>query len=362
MQLAVFHLYNDFSGSPGVLAPLLRSLAERGVSVHLHTSRGGVLDKLVGVSGIRFYRYDYAYSPVALVTALRYAGIQLRTFFSSFRYLFSKRIFYINTLLPIGPALAGRLMGKRVVYHYHENAGAKGRLYSILAKCMQWLASDIVCVSEYQRSQLRRSRRVHVVPNALTEEFEAQLQPDISGAFDRRRVLMLSSLKRYKGTNEFVRLAEMLPQYQFELVINDSRHAISEYWKSEHLSSSSNLTVMDRQERVAPFYNRASLVVNLTNKDEAVETFGLTALEAMTAGLPVIVPTSGGIAEMVEDGDNGYRIDVHNLEKIASAIREILSDKEKYKKMASSALERSRGFSFARSSAAIYALLSDRNP
>lgn len=358
MQLAVFHLYNDFSGSPGVLAPLLRSLTERGVSVHLHTSRGGVLDTLVGVPGIRFYRYGYAYSPVPLVTALRYAGVQLRTFFSSFRYLFSKHIFYINTLLPIGPALAGRLMGKRVVYHYHENAGAKGRLYSMLAKGMQWLASDIVCVSEYQRAQLKRTKRVYVVPNALSEEFVAQLHPDISGAFDRKRVLMLSSLKGYKGTKEFVRLAEMLPDVRFELVINDSRTAIEEYWKAENLPSPSNLAVMDRQERVAPFYNRASLVVNLTNKDEAVETFGLTALEAMTACLPVIVPTVGGIAEMVDDGENGYKIDVRDLGKIAAAIREVLSNREKYENMAATSLERSHRFSFARSSAAIYSLLS----
>lgn len=362
MQVAVFHLYNDFSGSPGVLAPLLRSLAQRGVSVHLHTSRGGVLDSLVGEPGIRFYRYGYAYSPRALVTALRYARVQLRTFFASFRYLFSGRIFYINTLLPVGPALAGRLMRKRVVYHYHENAAAKGRLYSLLAKGMQWLASDIVCVSDYQRAQLRRTKRVYVVPNALARELEAQLQPDIAGAFDRRRVLMLGSLKGYKGTKEFVRLAAMLPEYSFELVINDSRAAIADYWKAENLPSPPNLTVMDRQERVAPFYNRASLVVNLTNKEEAVETFGLTALEAMTAGLPVIVPTVGGIAEMVDDGANGYKIDVQDLDKIANTIREILSDREIYKKMAASALERSHRFSFARSSESIHALLSAGKP
>lgn len=357
MQIAVFHLYNDFSGSPGVLAPLLHALADRGVLVDLHTSRGGVLDTLVGVPGIRFYRYGYAYSPRPLVTVMRYAGVQLRTFFSAFRYLFSRRIFYINTLLPIGPALAGRLMGKRVVYHYHENAGAKGRLYSMLAKGMQWLASDIVCVSEYQRAQLKRTKRVYVVPNALSQEFEAQLKPDISGAFDRRRVLMISSLKGYKGTKEFVRLAEMLPQYRFELVINDSRDVIDDYWKEENLPSPPNLTVLDRQERVAPFYNRASLVVNLTNKEEAVETFGMTALEAMAAGLPVIVPTEGGVAEMVDDDNNGYKIDVKDLDKIAAAIREILSDREKYEKMATAALERSRRFSFARSSEAIFALL-----
>ena len=70
-----------------------------------------------------------------------------------------------------------------------------------------------------------------------------------------------------------------------------------------------DLIVYPRQADVAEFYNGASLVLNLSDKDRFIETFGLTALEAMSAGLPVIVPTVGGIAELVEDSVNGYKID-----------------------------------------------------
>ena len=73
-----------------------------------------------------------------------------------------------------------------------------------------------------------------------------------------------------------------------------------------------NLQIISRQNDVTPFYNEASIVLNLSDKQRFVETFGLTALEAMSAGLPVIVPTEGGIAEMVEDGANGYKIDVQD--------------------------------------------------
>ncbi len=358
MQLAVFHLYNDFSGSPKVLAPVLRALAERGVSMDLHTSRGGVLDSLKDFSQIRFHQYNYIFSPSAATTMVRYAEVQLCTFFSAFRYLFSSRTFYINTLLPIGPALTGRIMGKRVVYHYHENADAKGAFYKILAKGMQWLASDIICVSDYQRSFLSRKKRVYVIPNALPEDFASRLTPNTAEAFERKRVLMLGSLKGYKGTKEFVRLAEMLPEYQFELVINDSQTEINAYWENEKLPRPANLKVFSRQEDVAPFYNRASVVLNLSNREECIETFGLTALEAMTAGLPVIVPTVGGIAEMVEDGENGYKIDVQNLPRIAWAIKVILSDKRQYERMAEGALKRAKEYSFRRTSERIYSLLS----
>lgn len=105
-----------------------------------------------------------------------------------------------------------------------------------------------------------------------------------------------------------------------------------------------NLQIVSRQNDVAPFYNEASIVLNLSDKRRFVETFGLTALEAMSAGLPVIVPTKGGIAEMVEDGVNGYKIDVQELEKIESHITTLLSDRDSYLQLAGKALEYSRNY------------------
>lgn len=105
-----------------------------------------------------------------------------------------------------------------------------------------------------------------------------------------------------------------------------------------------NLRIVSRQNDVTPFYNEASIVLNLSDKQRFVETFGLTALEAMSAGLPVIVPTEGGIAEMVEDGANGYKIDVQDLDRIDCMIEEIFQDKDHYIRMANEANQVSLGF------------------
>ena len=105
-----------------------------------------------------------------------------------------------------------------------------------------------------------------------------------------------------------------------------------------------NLQIISRQNDVTPFYNEAFIVLNLSDKQRFVETFGLTALEAMSAGLPVIVPTEGGIAEMVEDGANGYKIDVQDLDRINCMIEEIFQDKDHYIRMANEANQVSLGF------------------
>ena len=346
MKLICFHLFNDYSGSPKVLKNTLQHLLAKGVKVELITSRGGVLDELEGCGNIRFRRYSYCFSKNVALAMLRYTWAQIYTFFLALGYAGNKEaVFYINTILPAGPALAGWLMRKRVIYHYHENATVKSSFYRALAWVMQKIASKIICVSRYQRSFLKRGDGVCVIPNAIDDAFIARLTPNPQKAFEQKRVLMLGSLKKYKGTIEFCKLAAMLPQYSFELVINDTQENIDTFWRNNNIGKIENLAVHPRQEDVAPFYNRASIVLNLSNKDLFIETFGLTVLEAMSAGLPVIVPTVGGVAEMVDNGKNGFKIDIQNLPFIAENIEKLLSNWELYLSLYKGSIERSKKYS-----------------
>ena len=377
-KIVCFHLYNDFSGSPKVLKVVLEGLLQRGCAVDLVTSRNGILDSLqtsftddivshgtnglepwrkmhgthgtadaapAGGSRVNFRYYNYRFSERGVVTALRYVWVQIYTFFVALGYWRQDVVFYINTILPVGPAVVGWLMGKRVVYHYHENADVKGRLYRALAAVMQRIATEIVCVSEYQRSFLKRVEGVTVVPNALPKEFVERAVVDVERAFERRRVLMLGSLKAYKGTREFVELARRLERYEFVLVLNEEQENIDAYIAKNGLVVPPNLKIFARQVDVVPFYAEASMVLNLSNKNQFIETFGLTALEAMVFGLPVVVPTVGGIAEMVVDGVNGWKIDVQELDEIASRIDEALSDREVYERLAKGAVAQAGRYS-----------------
>lgn len=361
MKLICFHLFNDYSGSPKVLKNTLQHLLAEGVEVELVTSRGGVLDELEGCGKIKYRRYSYRFSKNAVLTMLRYVWVQIYTFFLALGYICDKEaVFYINTILPAGPALAGWLTGKRVIYHYHENATVKSRFYRALAWVMQRLASEIICVSKYQRSFLKRQKGVSVVPNAIDDAFIARLTPNPQKAFEQKRVLMLGSLKKYKGTIEFCKLARVLPQYNFELVINDTQENIDAFWHDNNIGRIENLAVHPRQEDVVPFYNRASMVLNLTNKEFAIETFGLTVLEAMSAGLPVIVPTVGGVAEMVDDGKNGFKINIQDLSFIAEKIEKLLTNRELYISLCEEGLARSKKYNSAATACEILYKIRDK--
>lgn len=346
-HIICFHLFNDYSGSPKVLKNILQSLLDEGYNVDLITSKGGILDSLVSSKGIlKRTTYHYPkFSTYALEAVIRYSIYQIYTFCIAWRYLFKKdAVFYINTILPIGPAIAGRLMAQKVIYHYHENAFIKSTFYRLLCRGMCALASQIICVSQYQRSFLKRQKGVYTIPNALPPDFASQLTPHIKKAFERKNILMLSSLKTYKGISEFIQLSQKLPQYEFTLVINDTQAEIDSFIKKQSIIPGGNLLIVPRQSNVTPFYNYSSLVLNLSNKKKIIETFGLTVLEAMAAGLPVIVPTQGGIAEMVDNNVNGYKIDVQELEKIANTIVRVFSDESLYRQLATNALKHSKLF------------------
>jgi glycosyltransferase involved in cell wall biosynthesis len=340
MRILAFHVFNDYSGSPKVLRSNLEGLARSGYQIDLFTSRGGVLDGL-SQSGVKIHHFNYHFSTFLPLTALRSLKVQIIMLYYGLKYGHKDSVFFINTIMPLGGAIAGKILGAKVVYHYHENAFIKSAYYRFKAKWMERLADEIICVSEFQKSYLNRQTNVCVIPNAIPASFKEKLRPNSEEAFKRRNVLLLGSLKGYKGVSEFFTLANNLKNLSFMLVINDEQVAIDNYITNNNIQVPSNMTIYPRQKDVTPFYNQASIVLNLSNKKKILETFGLTAIESFAAGLPVIVPTEGGIAELVKDGYNGYKIDVQNLDVIEKRLVEIFQNKDLYLSLSENAIKES---------------------
>lgn len=78
------------------------------------------------------------------------------------------------------------------------------------------------------------------------------------------------------------------------------------------------------------------------------ESFGLAALEAMAAGVPVISSNTGGIPEVNIDGFSGYLSDVGDIESMARNAVDLLSDAKKLALFRVQAKERAALFSLDR--------------
>jgi len=93
-----------------------------------------------------------------------------------------------------------------------------------------------------------------------------------------------------------------------------------------------------------PFYKKASILLNLSRVDMWVETFGLTILEAMAFGVPVIAPPVGGPREIVRNGVEGYIVDSRNSGELFQRINEIRLNDELCKSMSCAARARAQQF------------------
>ena len=69
------------------------------------------------------------------------------------------------------------------------------------------------------------------------------------------------------------------------------------------------------------------------------ESFGMAALEAMASEVPVIATNTGGLPEVVVDGEAGYLLPVGDVEGMAGRALEILSDRARRRKMGERARE-----------------------
>lgn len=72
------------------------------------------------------------------------------------------------------------------------------------------------------------------------------------------------------------------------------------------------------------------------------EPFGIVALEAMAAGTPVVVSTTGGLAEVVEDHETGLTHEPGNPESLAWTVRRVLRHPDEAETWAKTALDKAR--------------------
>ena len=70
------------------------------------------------------------------------------------------------------------------------------------------------------------------------------------------------------------------------------------------------------------------------------ESFGLSALEAMACGLPVISSSVGGLPELVQHGTTGYISEIGDVDRMSRYVIDLLSDPRKYRRFSDDARKR----------------------
>lgn len=337
-RIVFFHLLNNYTGSPQILSSVISTAQDNGDEVKLYTSSTeGFL------SGFKSNNNFYKRSEHRILTLFSFFISQ---FLLAIKLLFENRkdeIYYVNTILPFGAILMGRLLGKRVITHVHEYEISPKLLSNFLFWVVRTFSSEVIVVSKFLESNPNlEGTNIKVIYNCVTSEFEMKSKGFVkpSQAFE---VLMLASLRPYKGLSEFIELARRVPKVIFTLVLSDEKREVDQFLAKESLPS--NIQIYPVTKDVHAFYSKASLIINLAHPDKWVETFGMTVLEGMYYELPAIVPTVGGITELVDPGVNGFQINYDELDLIAEEINKMVNQPEYWERLSKGAIQKRSDFS-----------------
>jgi len=362
-KIIFFHLLNDYSGSPKVLSQVIETVSSEGADVELFLGgKGG--DGFLSSAPCVQRRYFYKRFESKYLTLLSYSLSQLILFFKLTSYRKSSTVFYVNTLLPFGAALAGKLLGIKVYYHIHETSirpkPLKLFLRWVVAKC----SSKNIFVSHFlANAECFPAVESQVIYNAIPQGMARiaahhtyHTQPS-----EQFSVLMICSLKAYKGVGEFIQVASMLThnkRLEFTLVLGAGDTEVAEYFSG--ISCPGNLTIVSRCEDVVPYYQKANVLLSLSKPKEWVETFGLTILEALSFGVPCIVPPVGGPVELVTDGKEGYLMDSSQVEEISARVEFLQKNPEVCVRLSEAAKLKSLSFSVDNFESSVLGVFNER--
>jgi len=103
--------------------------------------------------------------------------------------------------------------------------------------------------------------------------------------------------------------------------------------EARRLGIADSVFFLGKIETVAPILAGADLFL----LPSASESFGLSALEALASGVPVIATRTGGLPEVVEEDRTGVLCAVGDVDGMASAACAILRDRDRWRAMSDAA-------------------------
>lgn len=130
--------------------------------------------------------------------------------------------------------------------------------------------------------------------------------------------LYVGALLRLKGIIEYMEAARIVkrkyPNAEFVVVggIDIRLSAITEEELQQYVNDGT-ISYAGYQKDVVPFYKNCSVFV-LPSYSEGIPT---SVLEAMSVGRPIITTDATGCRETVEEGINGFKVPVGNIEALA---------------------------------------------
>ncbi|MBF0225727.1 MAG: FkbM family methyltransferase [Desulfobacterales bacterium] len=238
--------------------------------------------------------------------------------------LLSKHIFseILKNNIPIIHHLGGPYPG------YPPDKAPTENIYHIAA-ASEWIKNQII-------QQKYPFEDINVVyPGAFIHYFKN----DEPISINEVKIAYAGLIMHYKGTHILLKALKRLHDYGLDFTCNIAGEAIDknyfnlwkEYILQTGMANKINFKGFLNREELKSFYKEHNIFVFPSIVDEA---FGITQVEAMASGVPVITSATGGAKEIIEHAKNGIIFKKEDDFSLYEAILKLINNPDTWKSLA----------------------------
>ncbi len=245
--------------------------------------------------------------------------------------------------------------GRRTIWHLHDFLTTR----TVMRRGLGWASgrlSAAVAVSQAvadDAASVLARVPIFVVPNGIDLK---KFSPDETASIDldrlanlppasarSLRVGLIATYARWKGQDVFLEAARQLVDaapdlpVRFYIIGGPIYRTASSQWSVEQLRRLAGeligrhqLGLIPFQSNSAPIYRALDVVVHASTQPEP---FGLTIVEAMASGKPVVVSRAGGAIELFQEDFDAVSVAPGDGKSLAELIKSLLLDPERRERL-----------------------------
>ena len=203
----------------------------------------------------------------------------------------------------------------------------------------------------YDKLNISTDTRIEIIPNFVDIEHyrpgNPEAEPMLPHILKRctkldKIITHVSNFRAVKRIPDvirvFAKIQEQLPAHL--VLIGDGPERSKAESLARELGIAERVCFLGKQDEFVPVLQESHLFL----LPSETESFGLAALEAMSCGVPVIASNVHGIPEVIQNGKTGYLTEVGDVDAMAAAAIEVLSDCDLHLQLSKNARNRAVEF------------------
>ena len=340
--------YPTVGGSGVIATELGKMLAEKGHEVHFITSStpfrlnrmyANVFSHQVEVNS--YSVFQYAPYDIALATKIAEVIKNEKLDLMHVHYAIPHAVCAI-----LGRDMAGSNIGIVTTLHGTDITvlGSDSSLKEAIRYGIE--KSDVVtAVSDSLRDQtydlIEPDKKIETVHNFIDEreyfvKDASGLRSDLGIGKDDKVMIHVSNFRKVKRVSDVIETFSLVRKELTSklLLVGDGPEMGRIVEQVKELGLDDDVLFLGKRDNLSELYNVSDLKFLLSEK----EAFGLVLLEAMACGVPCIGTNVGGMPEVIRPGENGYLVELGDIEQAAKYAVKILSDPAEQLKLKKGAL------------------------